>query len=312
MFAAGGYIEIRFHLVQVAAQVLRHAAEGRTGRRGARTAAVGVSARSSWSAGAWSRRAWPTTWPAGCFGDHRRGRPARAATNAERHHLPVDSAAMSVYRPRAEERASISSCWRCSPMTAGRSGYARVGTLSVASPAQRSSRWPRCCGARAHSAPAIGGWAALAPASLPGCSRRWPRAWLECGSAAAPGSTAAIRDSLLRAAAAAARAGTRHRHPRPGRGPGDRRDGGRGPHRRGRRSGRRRCLDAGSAQPGIRLPVGPQRGQIVHARLPGTDPPHGRSCCPARTPTWSPSPPGGRARRDQEQVGSPTTPPWAG
>jgi D-amino-acid dehydrogenase len=44
---------------------------------------------------------------------------------------------------------------------------------------------------------------------------------------------------------------------------------------------------------GLRVPAGPQRGQIVHARRPGPAPPRGRPCCPPRTGTWSPSPPGG-------------------
>lgn len=154
------------------------------------------------------------------------------------------------------------------------SGYAHVGALCVAGLAQALRPMAALLEARRATAPGIGEVAALAPGEparmfpplAPGLAGLWIG-----GGARVDGR--AIRDSLLRAAAAR---GVRRVS---------------GAATLDRTAGRVHGVTVGAerigadavvvaagawtagvcAQLGIRVPVGPQRGQIVHARLPGTD-----------------------------------------
>src|SRR5215472_6051129 len=154
------------------------------------------------------------------------------------------------------------------------SGYARVGTLCVAGQAQTLSPLAALLASRRASAPGIGEVTALAPGEparmFPPLAPDLAGLWIG-GGARVDGRT--IRDSLLRAAVA------RGARRVPGTATLDH-DGGRV---NGVRVGADRIgadavvVAAGAwtagvcAGLGVRLPVGPQRGQIVHARLPGTD-----------------------------------------
>lgn len=154
------------------------------------------------------------------------------------------------------------------------SGYARVGALCVAGQAQALHPMAALLRSRRTSAPGIGEVAALAPGEparmfpplAPGLAGLWIG-----GGARVDGR--AIRDCLLRAAVA------RGARRVPGTATLDRA----GDQVNGVRVGADRIgadavvVAAGAwtaevcARLGIRLPIGPQRGQIVHARLPGTD-----------------------------------------
>jgi D-amino-acid dehydrogenase len=154
------------------------------------------------------------------------------------------------------------------------SGYARVGALCVAGQAQALQPMAALLRSRRTSAPDIGEVAALPPGEparmfpplAPGLAGLWIG-----GGARIDGR--AIRDCLLRAAiargarripgtAALDRAGNRVHGVTVG---------------ADRIRGDAVVVAAGAWTPGIcaelgiRVPVGPQRGQIVHARLPGTD-----------------------------------------
>jgi D-amino-acid dehydrogenase len=154
------------------------------------------------------------------------------------------------------------------------SGYARVGALCVAGQAQALHPMAALLRSRRTSAPGIGEVAALAPGEparmfpplAPGLAGLWIG-----GGARVDGR--AIRDCLLRAAVA------RGARRVPGTATLDRA----GDQVNGVRVGADRIgadavvVAAGAwtagvcAHLGIRLPVGPQRGQIMHVRLPGTD-----------------------------------------
>jgi D-amino-acid dehydrogenase len=159
------------------------------------------------------------------------------------------------------------------------SGYAQVGALCVAGQAQALAPTAALLESRRTSTPAIGEVAALAPGEparmfpplAPGLAGLWIG-----GGARIDGR--AIRDCLLRAAAA------RGARRLPGTATLDQAGGQvTGGKVTGVRVGADRIgadtvvVAAGAwtaqvcAQLGIRLPVGPQRGQIVHARLPRTD-----------------------------------------
>ena len=153
-------------------------------------------------------------------------------------------------------------------------GYARVGTVWVTGQADTPQQMAALLGSRRPGAPDMGEVTALAPGAparlfpplAPGLGGLWIG-----GGARVNGR--AIRDSLLRAAARR----------------GARRVSGSATldHAAGRVTGVTVGADrigadavvvaAGAwtaqvcAGAGMRLPVGPQRGQIVHARLPGTD-----------------------------------------
>jgi len=154
------------------------------------------------------------------------------------------------------------------------SGYARVGTLCVAGQAQALRPMAALLESRRTSAPDIGEVAAMAPGEP---ARLFPPldpglAGLRIGGGARVDGRA-IRDCLLRAAVAR---GARRlpgiasldqaRNQVTGVTVGAERIGADGV-----------VVAAGAwtagvcADLGIRLPVGPQRGQIVHASLPGTD-----------------------------------------
>ena len=196
------------------------------------------------------------------------------------------------------------------------SRYARVGALCVAGQAQALQPMAALLASRRTSAAGIGEVAALAPGEparmfpplAPGLAGLWIG-----GGARVDGR--AIRDCLL--CAAVARGARRV----PGTAVLDRAAG----RVTGVTVGADRIgadavvVAAGAwtagicAQLGIRVPVGPQRGQIVHARLPRTDTAAWRSCGLTRTRIWSPSPPGGSwPARPGSRLVSPTTPPWAG
>jgi len=154
------------------------------------------------------------------------------------------------------------------------SGYARVGALCVAGRAQALAPMAALLESRRTGAPAIGEVAALAPGEparmFPPLAPGLAGVWIS-GGARVDGR--AIRDCLLRAAAA------RGARRLPGTATLDQAGG----QVTGVRVGTERIgadtvvVAAGAwtaqvcAQLGIRLPVGPQRGQIVHAHLPGTD-----------------------------------------
>ena len=154
------------------------------------------------------------------------------------------------------------------------SGYARVGTVCVVGQAQALQPMAALLESRRTSAPDIGEVAALAPGEparmFPPLDPGLARLWIG-GGARVDGR--AIRDCLLRAAVAR---GTRRL---PGTATLDRAAG----QVKGVTVGAERIgadavvVAAGAwtaricAELGIRLPVGPQRGQIVHTRLPGTD-----------------------------------------
>jgi D-amino-acid dehydrogenase len=154
------------------------------------------------------------------------------------------------------------------------SGYAQVGALCVAGHAQALAPMAALLESRRTSTPAIGEVAALAPGEparmFPPLAPGLAGVWIG-GGARVDGR--AIRDCLLRAAAA------RGARRLPGTATLDQVGG----QVTGVRVGRDRIgadtvvVAAGAwtaqvcAQLGIRLPVGPQRGQIVHADLPRTD-----------------------------------------
>jgi D-amino-acid dehydrogenase len=154
------------------------------------------------------------------------------------------------------------------------SGYARVGALCVAGRPQELAPVAALLESRRASAPAIGEVAPLAPGEparmFPPLDPGLAGVWIS-GGARLDGR--AIRDCLLRAAAA------RGARRLPGTATLDRAGG----RVTGVRVGADRIgadtvvVAAGAwtaqvcAQLGVRLPVGPQRGQIVHARLPRTD-----------------------------------------
>jgi D-amino-acid dehydrogenase len=154
------------------------------------------------------------------------------------------------------------------------SGYARVGALCVASQAEALHPMAALLGSRRTSAPEVGEVAALAPGEparmFPPLDPGLAGVWIG-GGARVDGR--AIRDSLLRAAVA------RGARRLPGTATLDQNGG----QVTGVTVGADRIgadavvVAAGAwtaevcAQAGTRLPVGPQRGQIVHARLPGTD-----------------------------------------
>ena len=154
------------------------------------------------------------------------------------------------------------------------SGYARVGALCVASPAQALRPLAALLESRRTSTPVIGEVTALAPGEpgrmFPPLAPGLAGVWIG-GGARVDGR--AIRDCLLRAAVA------RGARRLPGTATLARAAGQVigvtvGPDRIGADTV---VVAAGAwtagicAQLGIRLPVGPQRGQIVHARLPRTD-----------------------------------------
>ena len=154
------------------------------------------------------------------------------------------------------------------------SGYGQVGTLCVASQPQGLQPMAALLESRRASAPDIGEVAALGPGDparmfpplAPGLAGLWIG-----GGARVDGR--AIRDCLLRAAVA------RGARRVPGNATLDRS----GDQVNGVTVGAERIgadavvVAAGAwtagvcADLGIRLPVGPQRGQIVHTRMPGTD-----------------------------------------
>lgn len=154
------------------------------------------------------------------------------------------------------------------------SGYARVGALCVAGQAQALHPMAALLRSRRTSAPGIGEVAALAPGEparmFPPLALGLAGLWIG-GGARVDGR--AIRDCLLRAAVA------RGARRVPGTATLDRA----GDQVNGVRVGADHIgadavvVAAGAwtagvcAHLGIRLPVGPQRGQIVHVRLPGTD-----------------------------------------
>jgi D-amino-acid dehydrogenase len=153
-------------------------------------------------------------------------------------------------------------------------GYARVGTLCVAEQAEALDGMAALLRSRRAGAPGMGEITALSPGEsarmfpplAPGLAGLWIG-----GGARVDGR--AIRDSLLRAAAGR---GARRVHANATlERTGDRVTGVRvGAERIGADAV---VVAAGAwtaqvcARFGVRLPVGPQRGQIVHTRLPGTD-----------------------------------------
>ena len=125
------------------------------------------------------------------------------------------------------------------------SGYARVGALCVAGLAQALQPMAALLESRRTRAPGIGEVAALAPSAparmfpplAPGLAGLWIGGGARVNGRAMPGLSAARCGGPRRPP------GTWNRHAEPGRRPGARSDGGRRPDRRGRRGGRRRCLD---------------------------------------------------------------------
>ena len=214
------------------------------------------------------------------------------------------------------ERGTIASCWRCWPTTARRTagmpGWARCAWP----PRPDAPADGRPAGVAADHAPDMGEVTALAPGEparmFPPLAPGLAGVWI-AGGARIDGR--AIRDCLLRAAVArgARRVpGTATLAQTAGQVTGVRvvpR-----PHRRGRGSGRRRCLDrrgmrADSAS-GCRSARNAARS--CTPACPAPTPPAGRSCCPTgpvpgRLPRRA-----DRARRDQgtSRLRS-TTPPWA-
>jgi len=155
-----------------------------------------------------------------------------------------------------------------------RSGYAQVGTLCVAGQAQALQPMAALLRSRRTSAPGIGEVAALAPGEparmFPPLDRGLAGLWIG-GGARVDGR--AIRDCLLRAAVArgARRVTGTATLDRAG-------DQVKGVTVGAERIGADAVVVAAGAwtagvcaELGIRLPVGPERGQIVHTRLPGAD-----------------------------------------
>ena len=176
------------------------------------------------------------------------------------------------------------------------SGYARVGALCVAGQAPARQPVAALLAARRTGAPGIGEVAALAPGEparvFPPLARGLAGLWI--GGGARVGGRA-IWDCLLRAAVTrGARRVPGDRRAGAGRRPGARSDGGRRPDRRGRRGGRRRRVDGRGLRAAGPAGAGRPATRPDRARPPArSGTPRGRPCCPARTGTRSPSPPGG-------------------